>query len=199
ERVRTSIRRKLLFATLLPLIVAILLCWLIGSLLITDRVFRQAQLKVLSDLNSARRVYDDELTHLGSIVKVAGLGPQMAASLSSGRLAPVEPLLQQLGREEGLSFLNMIDARGQVRYRTANPAVRGDNLSADPLVAGALGGKLACATQVYPLERLALENPALTIAAPVAIKPTPHARPVSLGTERRGLLLVAAAPVHDAN
>jgi len=199
ERVRTSIRRKLLFATLLPLIVAILLCWLIGSLLITDRVFRQAQLKVLSDLNSARRVYDDELTRLGSIVKVAGLGPQMATSLSSGRVAPVEPLLQQLGREEGLSFLNMIDARGQVRYRTANPAVRGDNLSADPLVAGALGGKLACATQVYPLERLALENPALTIAAPVAIKPTPHARPVSLGTERRGLLLVAAAPVHDAN
>jgi len=199
ERVRTSIRRKLLFATLLPLTVAILLCWLIGSLLITDRVFRQAQLKVLSDLNSARRVYDDEVTHLGSIVKVAGLGPQMATSLSSGRSAPVEPLLQQLRREEGLSFLNLIDARGLVRYRTANPALRGDDLSADPLVVGALGGELTRATQVYSPERLALENPALAVAAPVAIKPTPHARPVSLGTERRGLLLVAAAPVHDAN
>jgi len=199
ERVRTSIRRKLLFATLLPLTVAILLCWLIGSLLITDRVFRQAQLKVLSDLNSARRVYDDEVAHLGSIVKVAGLGPQMATSLSSGRSAPVEPLLQQLRREEGLSFLNLIDARGLVRYRTANPALRGDDLSADPLVVGALGGELTRATQVYSPERLALENPALAVAAPVAIKPTPHARPVSLGTERRGLLLVAAAPVHDAN
>jgi len=199
ERVRTSIRRKLLFATLLPLTVAILLCWLIGSLLITDRVFRQAQLKVLSDLNSARRVYDDEVTHLGSIVKVAGLGPQMATSLSSGRSAPVEPLLQQLRREEGLSFLNLIDARGLVRYRAANPALRGDDLSADPLVAGALGGELTRATQVYSPERLALENPALAIAAPVAIKPTPHARSVSMGAERRGLLLVAAAPVHDAN
>jgi len=199
ERVRTSIRRKLLFATLLPLTVAILLCWLIGSLLITDRVFRQAQLKVLSDLNSARRVYDDELTHLGSIVKVAGMGQEMATSLASGRFAPVEPLLQQLRREEGLSFLNMIDVRGLVRFRTANPALRGDDLSADPLVAGALGGQLTCATQVYSVERLALENPDLATAASVAIKPTPHARPVSRGTERRGLLLVAAAPVHDAN
>src|SRR5512138_2109576 len=114
HRVRTSIRRKLIFATLLPLTVAILLCWLIGSMLITDRVFRQAQLKVLSDLNSARRVYEDEVNHLGSIVKVAGLGPEMAASLASGRFAPVEPVLRQLCREEGLGFLNVIDARGVV-------------------------------------------------------------------------------------
>jgi len=199
HRVRISIRRKLIFATLLPLTVAILLCWLIGSMLITDRVFRQAQLKVLSDLNSARRVYDDEVHHLGSIVKVAGLGPEMAASLASGRFAPVEPVLQQLCREEGLGFLNLIDARGVVRYRAANPPLRGDDLSADPLLAGALAGKLTGATQVYPAERLAMENPALPAAAGVTIRQTPMARTVSGGVETRGLLLVAASPVRGAD
>jgi len=199
ERVRTSIRRKLIFATLLPLTVAILLCWLIGSMLITDRVFRQAQLKVLSDLNSARRVYDDEVNHLASIVKVAGLGPEMAASLASGRFVAVEPVLQQLRREEGLSFLNVIDSRGVVRYRAANTAARGDDLSLDPLVAGALGGKLSGATQIYRVERLALENPALLAAAEVEVKQTPMARTVEVGTEKRGLLLVAAAPVRGAD
>jgi two-component system, NtrC family, sensor kinase len=199
ERVRISIRRKLLFATLLPLTVAILLCWLIGSLLITDRVFRQAQLKVLSDLNSARRVYDDEVNHLGSIVKVAGMGQEMAASIASGRFTAMKPLLQQLLREEGLSFLNVIDAHGQVLYRTANPDLRGDGLGNDPLVAGALKGKLTGATQVYPPGRLALENPSFATAAAVAIKPTPHARPVSHDIEQRGLLLVAAAPVRTAD
>jgi len=199
ERVRISIRRKLLFATLLPLTVAILLCWLIGSLLITDRVFRQAQLKVLSDLNSARRVYDDEVNHLGSIVKVAGMGQEMAASLASGRFTAMEPVLQKLRKEEGLSFLNVIDASGLVRYRTANPAFRGDDLADDPVIAGALEGKLTGATQVYLPDRLALENPSLTGAAAVAIKPTPHARSVSRGTEQRGLLLVAAAPVRAAD
>jgi two-component system NtrC family sensor kinase len=195
HRLRTPIRRKLLFATLLPLTVAILLCWLIGSLLITDRVFRQAQLKVLSDLNSARRVYDDEVNHLASIVKVAGLGPEMAATLASGRFAPVAPLLQQLRQDEGLSFLNLIDNNGVVRYRTANPVRRGDDLSRDPLVAAALGGKAGGATQVYGAERLARENPALAAGAAVPVKPTPRGRPVTGGAEQRGLLLVAAAPV----
>ncbi len=199
ERVRSPIRRKLLFATLLPLTVAILLCWLIGSLLITDRVFRQAQLKVLSDLNSARRVYNDEVNHLGSIVKVAGLGPEMAASLDSGRFAPVEPLLQHLCRDEGLGFLNVIDARGVVRYRVTNPGARGDDLSRDPVVARALGGEPAGATQVYPAERLALENPALPGRAVVEIRPTPRGRTVTGGSEKRGLLLVAAAPVRGAD
>jgi len=199
ERVRTSIRRKLTFATLLPLTVAILLCWLIGSLLITDRVFRQAQLKVLSDLNSARRVYDDEINHLGSIVKVAGMGPEMASSLASGRFAAVEPVLQKLRQEEGLSFLNLIDSRGVVRYRAANPVLRGDDSSADPVVAGALAGRLTGGTQVYSADRLALESPSLPATAEVEIRQTPMARTVTGGSEKQGLLLVSASPVRSVD
>lgn len=195
ERLRTPIRRKLLFATLLPMAVAILLCWLIGSLLITDRIFSQAQQKVLSDLNSARRVYDDEVHHLESMVKVAGMGPEMAAALATGRYNGVTPQLERLCREESLAFLNLVDADGTVRYRTTNPAAKGDRAGDDPVVSGALGGKLAGATLVYPFERLAQENPALAASAQVGIRPTPHARPVSGGSETQGLVLVAAAPV----
>lgn len=197
EQVRTPIRRKLLFATLLPLTVSILLCWLIGSLLITDRVFHQAQLKVLTDLNSARRVYSDKINHLVSIVKVAGLGPEMAKSLDSDRIARIVPLLQQLRREEGLSFLNLIDATGVVRYRVTNPAVRGDDLSSDPVVASALAGHLTGATQVYHADRLSRENTALAKSAEIELIPTPRARTISGGLENQGLLLVAAEPVKD--
>lgn len=199
DRVRIPIRRKLLFATLLPLTVAILLCWLIGSLLITDRVFKQAQMKVLSDLNSARRVYDDEIHHLASIVRVAGLGPEMAVSLETGSFSRVEGLLRQLRDDEGLGFLNLVDANGVVRYRAANPDNFGDNLGGDALVAAALGGKLAGATQIYPAERLLLENPALEAEARVAIRKTPRGRTVSGGSERRGLLMVAATPVRGGD
>lgn len=199
NRVQTPIRRKLLFATLLPMAVAILLCWLIGSLLITDRIFRQAQQKVLSDLNSARRVYDDEVHHLESLVKVAGMGPEMTAALAAGRYDEVAPQLKQLCREESLAFLNLIDAGGTVCYRTTNPAAKGDRPGSDPVVSGALGGKLAGATMVYPFARLALENPGLAAMAPVGIRPTPHARPVSGGSETQGLMLVAAAPVRTGD
>jgi len=200
QRVRTPIRRKLIFATLTPLCVAILLSWLIGSLLITDRIYRQAQQKVIGDLNLARKVYQDEINHLASIVRVAGLMPSMSDHLTSNHLTSSrhslsEKALQQLLHEEQLSFLNIIDNSGVVHYRSANPGRHGDRLDGDPLVARALKGELLGGAQVYSSERLATENPELAERALTAIKPTPRARAVSNESERRGLVLVAVAPL----
>ena len=195
HRVRVSIRRKLLFATLAPLCVAILLSWFIGATLITDRVFHQAQQKVIGDLNSARKVYLDEINHLTSIVKVAAMNSEMAASLQSGRVATLEKITRQLLKSEGLSFLNVLDAQGIVRYRAANPRQKGDPLVSDPLVARALDGALWGGSQVYPLERLKRDNPALARDVAVAIKPTPRARPAAGTVQEQGLMLVAVSPL----
>ena len=195
QRIRISIRRKLIFATLTPLCVAILLCWMIGSLLITDRVFRQAQKKVISDLNLARKVYQDEISHLATIVNVAGMAPTIAGNLASGRLPLPKKALQQLLHGEQLSFLNVVDIKGVVHYRAGNPGQLGDRLDNDPLVARALQGEVTCGAQIYSRERLALENPDLAEAAQTAVKATPYARGVANSSERRGLLLVAASPL----
>ncbi|MBC8017777.1 MAG: cache domain-containing protein [Verrucomicrobia bacterium] len=195
QRVRISIRRKLLFATLTPLCVAIVLCWFIGAKLITDRVFRQAQQTVISDLTSARKVYQDEIQHLTGIVKVAALSSALTGSLRSGRHVELEKLAGRLLKSEQLSFLNLIDNRGVVRHRAANPLEKGDLLAADPLIARALGGSPASGTQVYTLEQLARNNPALAQSAALAIKATPRSRPSAGTVLERGLMLVAAAPL----
>jgi two-component system NtrC family sensor kinase len=154
ERVRTTIRRKLIFATLTPLTVAILLCWLIGSLLITDRIFRQAQQKVVGDLNLARKVYQDEVNHLATVVRVAGLGHSPRGPGTPGDLAVPEQTLRHLLESEHLSFLNVIDNRGVIRYRAANPGSRGDDVGGDPLVARALKGEVVSGSRVYDRARL---------------------------------------------
>ena len=195
QRVRTSIRRKLIFATLTPLCVAILLCWLIGSLLITDRIFRQAQQKVIGDLNLAHKVYQDEINHLASIVRMAGLTPAVGDHLVSGTLPLPEKALQRLLQGEQLSFLNVIDKDGVVHYRAANPVQHGDSLGSDPLVARALKGELSVGTQIFSPEQLVAENPALAETARVAVKATPRARAVKQDSEQRGLMLVATAPL----
>lgn len=199
ERVRTPIRRKLIFATLTPLCVAILLSWLIGSLLITDRIFRQAQQKVITDLNLARKVYQDEINHLATIVKVAGLTPALAEHLVSGRQALPEQALKQLLQDENLSFLTIVDEKGVVHYRTANAQQQGDRLDGDPLVARALKGELAGGSLIYSQERLMLENPALAAFARITVKATPRGRSVTDGSEQRGLVLVAVAPLVAAD
>ena len=197
HRVRVSIRRKLLFATLTPLCVAILLSWFIGATLITDRVFHQAQQKVIGDLNSARKVYLDEINHLTGIVKVAALNAELATSLQSGRVAQLEKITRQLLKSEQLSFLNVLDAQGVVRYRAANPLQNGDRLGTDPLVARALDGELWGGTQVYTMERLGRNNPLLTKDVSVAIKPTPRSRPAAGKVLEQGLVLVAVSPLRS--
>src|SRR5512133_3341328 len=190
HRVRVSIRRKLLFATLMPLCVAILLSWFIGATLITDRVFRQAQQKVLGDLNSARKVYLDEIDHLTGIVRVAALNSELAASLQSGRVAALEKISTQLMKSEQLSFLNVLDEQGVVRYRAANPRQKGDLL-----VARALDGDLWGGSQVYTLERLGRDNPVLAKTVAVTIKPTPRSRSIAGTVLEQGLMLVAVSPL----
>jgi len=199
HRLRTPIRRKLLFATLTPLTAAILLSWLIGASLITDRIFKQAQQKVVGDLNSARKVYWGEIEHLSGMVKVAGLSSDLSASLRAGRYSAHRDMLHKLLQSEQLSFINIIDDRGIVRYRAANPRAAGDSLAADPLVARALRGAVSGGSQVYDPERLARENPSLAKAISITIKATPRSRSTTRSSEDRGLLLVAAAPLLAAD
>lgn len=195
HRVRVSIRRKLLFATLAPLCAAILLCWFIGATLITDRVFHQAQQKVLVDLNSARKVYLDEISSLTGTVRVAGLSPALAASLSARQPETPPAMLRKLLQSEHLSFLNVLDRQGVVRYRVTNPGLSGESLASDPLIARALAGEPAGGTQVYSQDRLQREVPQTAARAAVAIRETPRARPTDRKSEERGLVLVAAAPL----
>ena len=199
HRVRISIRRKLIFATLAPLCAAILLCWMIGSVLITDRILSQAQQKVISDLNLARKVYQDEITHLEGIVKVAGLNPELARTLDQGGSVPMQRLLLQLLQNEQLSFLNLVDSQGVVRFRSANPQAKGDLLSNDPLIATALRGEASGGSQLFSSERLGRQSSEYAKGISISVRPTLHSRATSRKSEERGLLLVAAAPLRDSS
>lgn len=199
HRVRTSIRRKLTFATLTPLCVTILLCWLIGSMLITDRIFRQAQLNVISDLNLARKVYQDEIDRLATIVTVAGLTPAVGDHLVSGHPPLPVDALHKLQKEERLAFLTVIDRQGVVHYRTANPDAKGDSLASDSLVAQALRGESGSGARAFTGAELSRESPALAATARINIKATPRARTVTDSSETRGLVLVAVSPLRSAD
>jgi two-component system NtrC family sensor kinase len=104
-------------------------------------------------------------------------------------------MLQQILQTENLSFLNVIDDKGVVRYRTANPQQRGDRWDDDPLVARALAGELTGGVEIFSRERLNLENQSLASAAAITLMPTPRARTVVHNSEQRALMLVSAAPL----
>ena len=198
-RRRFPIRLKLIVGALAPLFIAILVCWLTGASLIRTRIYRQAQDKVRTDLNSAREVYLNEIDHIRDVVKFTGQTPYVAAAIASGNRNELNGILSPLLMNERLDFLNAVDATGRVIFRTANPSRSGENAAADPLVRQALQGNAAGGTMVIPPDRLLAENPLLAGRAVIPVKATPHARHNAGETERSGMFLVSAAPVKDGN
>lgn len=196
---RYSIRFKLTVATLVPLMTAIVLCWVIGASIITDRIYNQAQQTVETDLNSAHEILQGELAHLTDNIRLAGLSPDLASALRDNSALETVPTLQVIRRNERLSFLTVLDRYGNVRYRAANPDRTGDSRRGDKLIDDALKGVVASGITLLSAEKAEIENPQLPMAMAIAIKATPHARLYTTKIEARGMFLVAAAPVKTAS
>ncbi|RII26922.1 MAG: histidine kinase [Geobacter sp.] len=196
---RYSIRLKLTAATLVPLMTAIALCWVIGASIITDRIFSQAQQAVETDLNSAHEIFLGELNHLTDNARSTGQSPDLAIALRDNTPLQAVPSLQVIIRNEQLSFLTITDRFGMVRYRATNPNVTGDTLANDKLIKDAMAGAIASGLTLLSPEQAGQENPRLPQEMTIAVKATPHARLYSTKAEQRGMFLVAAAPVKSAS
>ncbi|RII25834.1 MAG: histidine kinase [Geobacter sp.] len=197
-RFRFSIKRKLTVATLLPLSIAIVSCWLTGIIVMNSRITSQARQKVHNDLNSARVIYNNELGHIRDVVKFTASAPYTAGALARSDLAALSTLLSPLRNGEGLDILTVVDASGTVLFRSRNPQMRGDDRSRDPLVVRALKGEVLTGTVVIPPADMVVEGEDLARQAAIRVLPTPHARPAETDVERSGMVLMAAAPIRDS-
>lgn len=197
RRLRTSIRFKLMVFTLLPLVCAIVACWLIGVSLITARMTTEAQRQVNVKLATAEQIVRNDLERLEEIVTLTALAPELGDALRHDGVGQMGEVLDALLRNERLAYLDVINRYGMVVHRVANPAVSGDRMSNDPLVAGALAGKEESGTQRLSPERMRQENPLLPARARISVRATPLAAPYSKAVEEDGLFLQAAAPVRD--
>lgn len=195
KRLRTSIRLKLTVATLVPLMAAIAVCWVIGASIITTRFSSQALQSVASSLNSAHEIFLADMSRLSDVIRLTGQSPELGALLSGPMPDPSIPPLQTILRNGRLSFLTVVDRYGFVRYRAANPAVAGDSRKGEKLVADALKGAPGSGVMLLSAAEAGRENPLLPGAMSLPVKATVHARKYTKKVEERGLFQVAAAPV----
>ncbi len=195
KRLQTSIRLKLTVATLVPMMTAITICWVIGASVITTRFSRQALQSVTSNLNSAHEIFLADLSHLSDIIRLTGQSPELISALTDSAVAASMPPLQSVLRNERLSFVTVVDRYGFVRYRAGNPTAVGDSRREDKLISDALKGVSGRGILLLSEVQAQLENPRLRAAMSIPVKTTPHARMYTKKIEERGLFQVAAAPV----
>ena len=196
-QIRSSIKAKLTVATLLPLTTAIVICWLAGVFILNNKIAAQAQDKVRNDLNTAREVYNHELSHIRDAVRFTAASTHASEALTTGDREKLSALLTPLLNGEQFDILDAVDATGKVLYRAQNPAVSGDDRSDDRFVMRALKGETIDGTTILPAAELMAESPELARRAAIRLVATPNASPRNDREEERGLVLLAAAPVRD--
>lgn len=194
---RISIRLKLAIGSLVPIVVVIVFCAMLGVYLIKSHIAAQAQEKVRIDLNTAREVYQTEVGHVRDVVRFTADHPLAAAALAGSGPARFAPVFAGLKQREHLDLFTLVDRRGRVVLRAGTGADTGEVLRDEPLVARALAGETVSGTELFTAERLRREGDSLDRRATIPLVATLLARPGTGRQESRGMLLVAAAPVRN--
>ncbi len=194
---RFPIKAKLALATLIPLIVGIASCWLVGVFILNNRVASEAQDKVRNDLNAARESYQHELENLKNLMRFTATAPSTIHAVAHSDREALATILPPLLKSEHLDIFTAVDAAGTVIFRGGNPPVFSDSQSNNPFVVRALTGELLSGTDVIPHQRLKAEGETLARRATINPLPTPHARSDRQDADHAGMVMLAAAPVRD--
>jgi two-component system, NtrC family, sensor kinase len=196
-KLRFPIKTKLTVATLIPLGVAIFICWMAGVFILSAKVASQAQDKVRYDLNVAREAYQSELSRLYDVVKFTAAFGKTAETVGAANREAVSEILAPVRLSEHLDILAAVDAGGRVIYRANNPGFFGDELSRNQFVARALKGEIVSGTTIIPASELSREGESLVRQAQVRLAGTPKAGSVASNVQGEGMFLFVATPVRD--
>ena len=193
------IATKLIFIFLLIIVIISAIFMVVGVRIISDRIFSEAQEKVRNDLNAAREIYLDNITHVNDIVRFTGGRFFLRDALLSGNMEQATDELVRIKEEEGLDVLAVTDKYGYVLLRTSNLALSGDNQGHDKLVRTVLlyEDEPVASTVIVSKEDLEKESPLLAEQAYFKFIDTPLARDREETEETAGMMLKSAAPIVD--
>jgi len=193
-----SLRRKLILSFLAVILLGGVLSLIIGTRIEHQTIMSLAEAKVRHDLASAGMVYEERLHGLRDTVRLSATQEFLRAALRQASLENAAVRLDGIRREFGLDVLNLTDGLGRVVIRSRSPeAAVGDDVSGDPCVAISRRGQVCAGTRIVTRDELLKEGDDLAERAHFQFIPTPMAAARPEDHEDKGMMLTAAAPVHD--
>jgi len=192
------LRTKLIINFVVIVLIIGAIAAVVGTYLIGEGIIKQAQDKVGTDLNSAREIYQREIDHIQTIVRLTAERFYIKDSLINKDYARLKSEIAAVQRREGLDILSLVNVEGKVIVRPRNPDIVGDDQTWSAIVQKALTGKETFAgTEIIPQEELVKCSPELAGQAYFRFIPTPRAKTTRKTEETSGMIIKAAAPVVD--
>ena len=200
KKIRSSIQARLTRSFTLAILIPSLVTAVAGALMIRGQVYGQAQARVISDLESAKEIYNNYLERLKDSLRIHATRMVVYGALERRDPAGLEAEMERIRKAERLDILTLTDDQGRVFYRTCNPSIVGDDQSADLFVQYVVRNKApVSSTDIVGQEELLKESQQLAVQASMEITPTPMAGPSGKTQIASGMMLKGAAPVFRAN
>lgn len=193
-QLQISVRAKLLFLVLLPLLAVLPI--LIGLTLYWANTYYDHLLifKVNSDLAVAHQYFANVTDHLGQDVDGLAHSYSLVSLLGHHTQADEASWLMWARDEHKLDFLYLLDTHGRIIAPTSRLDV-----PTWPIVKQALQGKSSTAIDIFTPAQLSAIDPVLARRALIEIVPTRNAATSSQQMETSGMIIHTATPVHDAH
>ena len=196
-RFRHSVRFRLLFLALAPLLVvapivlAALIYW--GN----SQYHNLLVYKINSDLKIAHQYFQRVLSEVGGQVAALAESSRLLRALQSGDAKAVRTLLAGAEASSDLDFLNVLDLEGRILASSSDQAQIGADANGWSVVRAALEGDERTAVDVFSSAQLSAIDLRLRDQAHLPVVITENAAPSDKRLEDRGLVIHAAAPVRD--
>ncbi len=195
---KNSLKRKIIFFQLIPIILIIIFVSELTIYLIDYYVMKLAQNKVQYDLNSAHEIYNNEIEKIKNVIRFSSRLSIISNSIVTDNLQKLLAEIQRIRVDEHLDFLTVTDNRGYVILRARNPEQRYDYEGNDIFVKKSLIGEIIAGTQILDEKELKKEGKDLAEIAYTKIIETPKAIPSKKKIETSGMVIKASAPIYDS-
>lgn len=200
REIRLPIATRLTLSFLSIIIISSLIFTLLGAQIISSLITTESEERVRNDLNTARMIYMDTLSHIQEKTEFTAVRTFLVDILKGNIEQTYVDELRRFKVNEGLDILTITDSNGIVVLRINNPESSGDDQSQQDLVKAVLKTKKPVArTVIIPAEELSLESQTLAQRAYFKFVNTPLARQRPETEETAGMALMSAAPVFDKN
>jgi two-component system NtrC family sensor kinase len=180
---------------------------LIGTWTINKSTIAEVQDRVQQDINTAKLIYNNTLERIVSLIQFSAEGSDLNDAMADHTLDEMEGLRgfirSGVATHAGddhlfLDMITVVDHRGNVLLRAANPGVSGDNILQDPVVKACIEKKSPQAsTELMSIHAIIKENPGLQERITLKIIKTPLSFEYKESELTEGMVMRAAYPIMD--
>jgi two-component system NtrC family sensor kinase len=206
---KLDLQSRLAFGFLIAACLTGIFATVVSIWTINKNTIDEVENRVRQDINTAKLIYNNKMDKIMYLVQFTAEGSDLRKLIAGNDINGMAYLQRLIRNESGaqsnndhvlLDMLTVVDSKGKVLYRVANPSVYGDTLANDPVVKNCIESKAPLSsTELMSIQNILKENPLLSERAQTNIIKTPLSADIQEDKLADGMVMKVAYPLLDKN